>query len=156
IGNDWSTIVGVAGNIKGLGVAGDPIPTVYFAYRQANWQNPVNVIVRTSVPPLSLATAVRKEIRSWNSQMLIGKIATIDKMLAPSVVVPRFYLLLMAGFAALALAVSAVGVYGTINCAVARRTHEIGIRMALGATRGDILSIILGQGLAVMGVGVTT
>jgi len=151
---DWSTVVGVAGDVKGFGVAGDPIPTVYFARGQVDWLNGVEVLVRTAVPPLSLAGAVRKEMRAWNQRMIIGKFGTLDSLLADSVVVPRFYMLLVVGFAALALAVSAVGVYGTVNYSVARRTHEIGIRMALGADRGDVVAMVLGQGLRLAAVGV--
>jgi putative ABC transport system permease protein len=152
-GKEWSTVIGVAGNVKGFGVAGDPMPAVYFSNRQGDWGNPVQVLVRTAVPPRSLAGAVRKEIRSWNKRMIFGKVESLDDMLAESVAVPRFYMLLVAGFAALALAVSGVGVYGTMNYAVVRRTHEIGIRMALGAERGDILAMVGRQGVAVTAAG---
>jgi putative ABC transport system permease protein len=148
-GKEWSTVVGVAGNVKGFGVAGAPMPAVYFPNRQADWGNGVQVLVRTAVPPLSLAGAVRKEIRSWNKRMIFGKVESMDEMLAESVAVPRFYMLLVAGFAAMALMVSTVGVYGTVNYAVARRTHEIGIRMALGAERGDVLAMVVRHGLVV-------
>ena len=150
----WATVIGVVGNVKGFGVAGDPMPAVYFPNRQGNWGNGVQILMRTSVPPLSLARAVRSEIHSWNRRLIMGKFNTLDNLLASSVAVPRFYLLLVGGFAILALAVSAVGVYGTINYSVARRTHEIGIRMALGAGRGDLLAMILGQGLALTCTGV--
>lgn len=114
----------------------------------------MQVLVRTAVPPLSLAGAIRKEMRSWNKRMIIGEFDTLGNMLAESVAVPRFYMVLVAGFAALALAVSAVGVYGTVNYSVARRTHEIGIRMALGAERRDVLAMILRQGLGLIVAGV--
>src|SRR5262249_50646093 len=81
------------------------------------------------------------------------KIETMDNMLAESVVVPRFYLMLSLGFGVLALVISAVGVYGTINCSVARRTHEIGIRMALGAQRANVLAMIITQGLGLAALG---
>jgi putative ABC transport system permease protein len=151
---EWSTVIGVAGNVKGFGVAGDPMPTVYFANGQAHWANGVEVLVRTATPPLSLASAVRREMRSWNKRMIVTEFDTLDNMLAEFVAVPRFYLLLVAGFAALALLVSAVGAYGTVNYSVARRTHEIGIRMALGAQRGDVLAMILRQGLGLTAAGV--
>ena len=151
---EWITIIGVAGNVKGFGVAGDPMPVVYFPHRQAEWNNGVQVLLRTAVPPASLAGTVRKEIHAFNPRILIGKLDTVENMLAESVAVPRFYMMLVVGFASIALLVSAVGVYGTINYSVARRTHEIGIRMALGAERGRVLAMILRQGLALTGWGV--
>jgi putative ABC transport system permease protein len=93
-------------------------------------------------------------MRSWNRRMMSEKFDSLDNLLASTVAVPRFYLMLIGGFAVLALAVSAVGVYGTVNYSVAMRTHEIGIRMALGAERGDVLAMILGQGLALTAAGV--
>jgi putative ABC transport system permease protein len=149
----WATVIGVAGNTKGFGVAGDQMPEVYFANGQTRWGNGVEVLVRTAVPPLSLASAVRKEMRSWNKRMIIGEVDTLDHMLAESVAVPRFYLLLVVAFAVMALLVSAVGLYGTVNYSVARRTHEIGVRMALGAQRGDVLGMILWQGLGLIAFG---
>jgi putative ABC transport system permease protein len=97
---------------------------------------------------------VRKEVRAWNRNLVIKRLDTEDNLLSSSVAAPRFYLLLVAGFAMLALAVSAVGVYGTVNYSVARRTHEIGIRIALGAERGDMLAMVLRDGLAMTAVGV--
>ena len=151
---EWATVIGVAANTKGFGVAGDPMPVVYLANGQASWNNGVEVLVRTAVPPSSLAGAVRKEMRTWNKRMIIGEFDTLDNMLAESVAVPRFYLLLVAGFAVMALVVSAVGLYGTVNYSVARRTHEIGIRIALGAQRDDVLAMVLVQGLGLVAVGI--
>jgi putative ABC transport system permease protein len=152
---DWCTVIGVAGNVKGFGVSGDPMPAVYFPNRQASWGNGVQVLLRTAVPPLSLAGAVRHEIRSWNPRLRIDKLDTVDNMLAESVAVPRFYMMLVVWFAVLAMAVAAVGVYGTVNYSVARRTHEIGVRMALGAERGDVVAMVLRQGVGLLAVGVT-
>jgi putative ABC transport system permease protein len=129
------------------------MPSLYFRNGQAQWNNPVQVLLRTSVPPLSLAATVRKEVRNWNQRLLIGKVESMDNMLAESVAVPRFYMMLITGFAALALVVSAVGIYGTINYSVARRTHEIGIRMALGADRENVLAMIFKQGLSLVTAG---
>jgi putative ABC transport system permease protein len=152
-GRDWAAVVGVVGNARGFGQSGEPAAAIYFPNSQYGWPNPVKVLVRTSVPPASLTAAVRKEIRGWKPQLVIQKLDTVDNILSSSVAAPRFYLMLMAGFAALALAVSAVGVYGTVNYSAARRTHEIGIRMALGARRGDVLGLILGEGVALVGAG---
>jgi putative ABC transport system permease protein len=150
---DWSTVVGIVGNVKGFGST-ESRANIYFARGQVGWYNPVAVAVRTSVPPKSLVAAVRKEIRAWNANLLINKVDTEDSLLASSVAAPRFYLWLVAGFAIVALTVSAVGVYGTVNYSVARRTHEIGIRMSLGAERGDVLALIFRQGVALLFAGV--
>src|SRR5205807_1454624 len=87
-------------------------------------------------------------------RMIIGEFDTVENMLAKSVAAPRFYMVLVAGFAVLALLVSAVGLYGIVNYSVARRTHEIGIRMAVGAERGDVLAMVLRQGLGIAAAGV--
>jgi putative ABC transport system permease protein len=101
-----------------------------------------------------MAGVVRKEIRSWNKNLAITKLAPVEDLLAESVTVPRFYMLLVLTFAALALTLAAVGLYGLLNYSVAHRTHEIGVRMALGAERGDVLAMILRQGFTLILIGV--
>jgi putative ABC transport system permease protein len=153
-GKVWYTVVGVAGNVRGFGVDGDPMPNIYFSRQQESWGNDVHVLIRTSVPPSSLAGTVRKEIRAWNKDIVIGRLAPVENLLAEEVTVPRFYMLLVLAFAALAITLAAVGVYGLLNYSVAHRTHEIGVRMALGAERGDVLEMILKQGLTLILTGV--
>ena len=155
VGNDiWFTVVGIIGNVKGFGVDGDPMPNVYFSRLQEEWGNGVNVLIRTTIRPSGAAGMVRKEIRSWNKNVRIFRLETVADLLSDSVTVPRFYMLLVLAFAALALTLAAVGVYGLLNYSVGSRTHEIGVRMALGAERGDVLEMILGQGLALIMIGV--
>jgi putative ABC transport system permease protein len=153
-GGPWFTVVGIVGDVKGFGVAGDSMPNVYFSRQQDSWGNPVYVLIRTAVRPSSLVPAVRKEIISWNKNIVIGKLVPIGDLLAESVTVPRFYMLMVLASAALAIALAAVGVYGLLNYSVADRTHEIGVRMALGAERGDVLEMILKQGLTLILAGI--
>jgi putative ABC transport system permease protein len=149
----WFTIVGIAGDVKGFGVDGEPMPNIYFSRQQEFWGNAVHVLVRTAVPPSSMAGAVRQEIRSWNKNLVINRLAPVEDLLANSVTVPRFYMLLVLAFAALAITLAAVGVYALLNYSVAHRTHEIGVRMALGAERGDVLEMVLRQGFGLIMTG---
>jgi putative ABC transport system permease protein len=153
-GGPWSTVAGIVGNAKGFGVNGDPMPNVYLSRQQTQWGNPVCVLIRTTIPPSSMADVVRKEIRSWNKNLAIWRLAPIEDLLSESVTVPRFYMSLVLAFAALALTLAAVGVYGLLNYSVGSRTHEIGVRMALGAERGDVLEMVLRQGLGLIMSGV--
>ncbi len=153
-GDPWLTVVGIVDNVKGFGVDGDPMPNVYFSRQQTEWGNGVYVLIRTTLPPSSVADLVRKEIHSWNKNVTISALAPIDDLLSESVTVPRFYMMLVLAFSALALTLAAVGVYGLLNYSVQNRTHEIGVRMALGAERVDVLEMILGQGVGLIMTGV--
>jgi putative ABC transport system permease protein len=154
-GNDpWLTIVGIAGNVSGFGMAGDPKPAVYLSNQQSDWGNGVYVLVRTAIPPANMAANVRTVIRSWDPRLLIDQFGPVETMLSASVTVPRFYMLFMAAFTALALAISALGLYATISQSVAQRTREIGIRMALGARPRDIQWKIIIEGCRTTAAGV--
>ena len=149
-GEGWMTIVGVVGDVKGFSVDGAPLPAVYIPHRQVSWGSGVILLVRTDVPPASLLATVRRELRAWNKTMLISRLAPVEESMAESVAGPRFYMLLVGAFAAIAMLIAAVGVYGTLNYMVTQRTHEIGVRMALGAARDDLLGMVVGQGFAVV------
>jgi putative ABC transport system permease protein len=149
-GEGWMTIVGVVGDVKGFSVDGAPLPAVYIPHRQVSWGNGVILLVRTAVPPASLLGTVRRELRAWNKTMLISRLAPVEELMAESVAGPRFYMLLVGAFAAIAMLIAAVGVYGTLNYMVTQRTHEIGVRMALGAAHRELLRMIVAQGFAVV------
>lgn len=151
--DSWWSIIGVAGDVTGFGIDGVHLPAVYFPHHQARWNNAVRVIVRTSVTPASMARTVRSEVRQWNKRVIIGRVEPLDNLLSATVVEPRFYMMVVSGFAVLALIIASVGVYGTVNFSVMRRTHEIGVRIALGATRTDVFLMVLREGAAIVGAG---
>ena len=148
-------IVGVVGNEKQDGLGKDVKPEVYKSHLQ-DAQSEMTFVMRTAVDPRSLVDAVRSEIRAMDKDLPPFDIKTMNDLLYASVARERFTMLLLAIFAGLALVLAGIGIYGVINYSVARRTHEIGIRMALGADSKAVLRLVVGQGLklAVAGVAI--
>jgi putative ABC transport system permease protein len=153
----WATIVGVVGDVKQESLAVGEQNAFYIPTTQWPWaENVLSLVVRTQGDAAALAPAVRSAIWSVDKDQPIVRVATMNSLLAASEAQRHFALVLFELFAVVGLILAAIGIYGVLSGSVTERTREIGVRAALGATRRDILSLVIGQGmtLAVLGVGI--
>jgi putative ABC transport system permease protein len=151
----WDVVVGVVGDVKQTSLALDAPNAFYVAMGQWAWVDATqSIVVRTDGDPLALLPAVKRAIWSVDATPALARITTMEQLLKASEAERRFALTVFAIFAAAALALSALGLYGVIAGNVAERTREIGLRSALGATPGAIVALVLRQGMSVAAVGV--
>jgi predicted permease len=157
----WMEIVGIVGDVKHDGLDAPVTPELYMPYAQTPFsQMPaglrfpaMSLVARNGSDHDSLAAATRAEIKALDKDQPITNIRTLDQLLANSISQHRFYLLLLAFFAAIALALAAIGLYGVVSYTVKQRTQEIGVRMAFGAQAGDVLRLIIKFGMKLTLIG---
>jgi putative ABC transport system permease protein len=147
------TIVGVVGNVRQEGITDAVTPEIYLPFSQMP-MNGMTVMVRTTSDPLNVARALRSEVLAIDKNQPVHDVKTLGQRVDEAVAVSRSLMLLFTAFALLALILGAVGIYGIVSYSVTQRTHEIGIRMALGARAGNVLSLIMKNGLALVLTGI--
>ena len=146
-------IVGVVGDIREGALNKDPEPAVYWPHPREPYGG-MALVVRASGDAARLGTAVQKEIRALDPEQPVADVRTMEQVIARSIARPRFNMLLLAIFAGVALLLASVGLYGVMNYSATQRIHEVGIRMALGATRTDIMRLIVGNGMLLTLIGI--
>jgi putative ABC transport system permease protein len=144
-GQTWTTIVGIVGDVKQYGLDREPTDEIYIPLAQSGFAN--NLLVRTPADPMAVASLMREAVYQVDPETAIDRVQTLEHVRSDAVASPRLTAILLAMFAGLALVITAAGIAGVMALSVSQRTHELGVRMALGASPSRVLGMVMRQGM---------
>ena len=151
--NTWLTVIGLVDDVRYNWIQKDDVPTLYRPYRQ-NPPHYTTVVLRTDGDPLNFVSAVRSKIAGIDPDLPIYQVKPLDRVITESIVGISYVAAMMAGIGIIALVLASVGVYGVMSYSVSERTHEMGIRMAMGASGSSINRLVVGNGMLLTGIGI--